>query len=76
MEQLQLTIDDLKTQQEVNEQDLNGFIAQWNDCMQGIGLPGMGLLKVNHWRQVRDQVINADAELVEAQTANDALLQK
>ena len=76
LEQLQLTIDDLKTQQEVNEQDLNGFIAQWNDCMQGIGLPGMGLLKVNHWRQVRDQVINADAELVEAQTANDALLQK
>ena len=76
LEQLQLTIDDLKTQQEVNEQDLNGFIAQWNDCMQGIGLPGMGLLKVNHWRQVRDQVINADAELVEAQTANDALLHK
>lgn len=75
-EQLQLTIAELTTQQNANEQVLNDFIKQWDARMQDIGLPGMGLLKVNHWRQVRDQVNNAADELVEAQMANDDLLQK
>ena len=69
---LQQQVKDFTARQQQDAAALARFDQDWDAQINAVGLPGMPLLKLNHWRLVREKVLIAQAALNEAQSAQSA----